>query len=139
VKNDRLLLVQGPLALSRRPERLAVRIESAELRANDPATPKRARSWVEQGIHVEGRPEWIFVKLHTHGAPDNEGASLLGDGGHALHRILTTEYNDGQKWILHYVTAREMYNVAMAAMDGRSGDPNDYRDHVLAPPPVAGA
>jgi hypothetical protein len=139
VKNDRLLLVQGPLALARRPKRLAVRIESAELRANDPATPTRARSWVEQGIHVEGRPEWIFVKLHTHGAPDNEGASLLGDGGHALHRILTTEYNDGQKWILHYVTAREMYNVAMAAMDGRSGNPNDYRDHVLAPPPVAGA
>lgn len=137
VKNDRVLLVQGPLALSRRPSRLAMRIESAEVRANDPATPKRARSWVEQGIHVEGRPEWVFVKLHTHGAPDNEAASLLGDGGHALHRILTTQYNDGERWILHYVTAREMFNVARAAMDGCSGNPNDYRDHILAAPPVA--
>jgi hypothetical protein len=137
VKHDRLLLVQGPLALSRRPNRLAVRIESAEVRANDPATPKRAKSWVEQGIHVEGRPEWIFVKLHTHGAPDKEGASLLGEGGHALHRILTTQYNDGKRWNLHYVTAREMYNIAMAAMEGREGNPNDYRDHVLPPPPVA--
>jgi hypothetical protein len=77
------------------------------------------------------------VKLHTHGAPDKEGASLLGDGGHALHRILTTQYNDGKSWNLHSVTAREMYNIAMAAMDGRSGNPNDYRDHVLSPPPVA--
>jgi hypothetical protein len=30
-----------------------------------------------------------------------------------------------------------MYNVAIAAMEGRSGDPNAYRDHALAPPPIA--
>ena len=88
---------------------------------------------------VEGRPEWVFVKLHTHGAPDKEAASMLGEGGHSLHRILTTRYNDGRSWKLHYVTAREMYNIAMAAMHGHSGDPNDYRDHVLSPPPVATA
>ena len=70
------------------------------------------------------------------GAPEAQAKSLLGDGGHALHRILTTQYNDGQKWILHYVTAREMFNIAMAAMEGRSGNPNDYRDHVVARPPV---
>lgn len=137
VRRDRLLLVQGPLALSRRPGRLAIRIEGAEIRANDPATPSRARTWVRQAIHVEGRPEWVFVKLHTHGAPEREAASLLGEGGHALHRILTTRYNDGRSWRLHYVTAREMYNVAVAAMEGRKGDPNQYRNHVFAPPPVA--
>jgi hypothetical protein len=32
-----------------------------------------------------------------------------------------------------------MFNVAIAAMDGKSGDPNAYRDYVLAPPPVAQA
>jgi hypothetical protein len=32
-----------------------------------------------------------------------------------------------------------MYNVAIAAMDGRSGDPGQYRDYVLPPPPVARA
>ena len=77
------------------------------------------------------------MKLHTHGAPDLQAASLLGDGGHELHRVLTTEYNDGRRWRLHYVTAREMFNVAIAAMQGKSGDPNDYRDHVLPPPPAA--
>ncbi|HVY49463.1 MAG TPA: hypothetical protein VHB21_26405, partial [Minicystis sp.] len=80
--------------------------------------------------------EWVFVKVHTHGSPELQAASLLGDPGRALHRELTTRYNDGKDWVLHYVTAREMFNVAMAAMDGREGNPNDYRDYVLAPPPV---
>jgi hypothetical protein len=50
---------------------------------------------------------------------------------------LTTEYNDGRSWVLHYVTAREVFNVAMAAMRGQAGDPNAFRDYVLPPPPVA--
>jgi len=136
VKNDRLLLVQGPMGIYRLPGKLKVRIEGSALTANDPATPKRVRLWTKQAISVEGRPEWVFAKLHTHGAPEKQAASLLGEGGHALHRILTTQYNDGRKWVLHYVTAREMFNIAMAAMEGLSGTPNDYRDHVVAPPPI---
>jgi hypothetical protein len=136
--DDRLLLLQGPLALSQRPgRRLSMRIENSALTANDPPSSARAKTWTSRNIHVEGRPEWVFVKLHTHGAPELQAASLLGQGGHELHRVLTTEYNDGQRWKLHYVTAREMYNVAMAAMAGKSGDPNEYRDHVLPPPPAA--
>jgi len=136
-RSDRLLMIQGPLAFALRPERLAVRIENANVTAADPATPARIRTWVRQGIGVAGRPEWVFVKVHTHGTQEAQAASLLGDGGAALHRELTTRYNDGQRWKLHYVTAREMYNVAMAAMDGRDGDPGAYRDYLLPPPPVA--
>lgn len=137
VKRDRLLMIEGPLALARRPGRLAPRIESAAVTAADPPSPERVRTWVDQNIHVEGRPEWVFVKIHTHGAPETQARSLLGDGGRALHRELTTRYNDGRDFVLHYVTAREMFNIAIAAMEGRRGDPNDYRDHLLAPPPVA--
>jgi hypothetical protein len=138
VMTDRLLMLQGPLALSRRAgRRLAIRIENAALTANNPGSSMRAKTWVSRDIHVEGRPEWVFVKLHTHGAPELQAASLLGAGGHELHRVLTTEYNDGRQWQLHYVTAREMFNIAIAAMEGKSGDPNAYRDHVLPPPPAA--
>jgi hypothetical protein len=137
VMHDRLLMIQGPLALARRPERLAVRIETSHLNETDPPSPARIRTWVDQRVHVKGRPEWIFVKLHTHGAPEPAAASLLGDGGHALHRELTTRYNDGERWVLHYVTAREMYNIAIAAMESRSGNPDDYRNYVIPPPPVA--
>jgi hypothetical protein len=79
----------------------------------------------------------VFVKVHTHGAPEAQAESLLGAGGEALHRALQ-RYNDGRAWRLHYLTAREMYNVAAAAIDGREGDPNGFRDYLLPPPPVAG-
>jgi hypothetical protein len=135
--DDRILMIQGPLALARRAGRLAVRIESSAITARDPATPERIRTWVAQGVHVAGRPEWIFVKVHTHGAPETQAASLLGAGGRQLHEALTATYADGTRWKLHYVTAREMFNIARAAMDGKRGDPNELRDYVLPPPPVA--
>jgi hypothetical protein len=132
--HDRLLMVEGPLALSRRPRRLSLRIESAAVTAADPPTPQRVRTWVHQGIGVKGRPEWVFVKIHTHGAPEAQAAAILGPAGRALHQELTTRYNDGIRWALHYVTARELYNIACAAMDGHEGDPAAFRDYVLPPP-----
>ncbi len=135
-KDDRLLMIEGPLAMAKRPGQLSVRIDSAAVTAKDPGTAARVKTWIAQDVHVVGRPEWLFVKVHTHGAPDAQAGSLLGDGGRELHRALA-QYNDGANWVLHYVTAREMYNIAWAAMSGASGNPNDYRDHRLPPPPVA--
>lgn len=135
-RDDRILMVQGPLALVPRPAKMPIRIENSAVTADDPATPSRIKTWVSQNIHVLGRPEWVFVKVHTHGAPDKQGDSLLGAGGTMMHRELTTRYNDGEHWKLHYVTAREMYNIALAAMDGHAGDPNEYRNYRLQPPPV---
>jgi hypothetical protein len=137
VRRDRILMIEGPLALSTRREKIPIWIENSAITAKEPGTLRRAETWVKQNIHVEGRPEWVFVKVHTHGAPDVQGASLLGEGGRIMHRALTGHYNDGRDWILHYVTAREMYNIAMAAMEGKSGDPAAYRDYILKPPPAA--
>jgi hypothetical protein len=60
---------------------------------------------------------------------------LLGDGGRELHTALRRYMTDGSH--VHYVTAREMYNVARAAMEGKTGNPNAYFDHVVPPPPIA--
>src|SRR2546423_8037912 len=101
-------MIEGRRASPRPPGRgRRPRIENSAVTADDPGTPARVRSWVRQGIHVAGRPEWVFVKVHTHGAPEKQAASLLGDGGRAMHTELTTRFNDGQRWRLHYVTARE--------------------------------
>ncbi len=135
-KTDRLLMIEGPIALSLRAAGMPVRIESSNVTADDPPTPERIATWVDQNITIEGRPEWTFVKIHTHGAPEKQAASLLGDGGRMLHEELTTRYNDGVKWKLHYLTAREMFNIASAAMDGKEGDPGQYRDYLLGRPPV---
>jgi hypothetical protein len=132
---DRILVMQGPVAISRRQPGFTPRLDYAALTAHDPATPIRLQTWIDQNIHVAGRPEWVFVKLHTHGAPEAQADSLLGSGGRALHDALRA-LSASSAWKLHYVTAREMFNVAMAAMAGMSGDPHRYRDFLLAPPPI---
>lgn len=134
---DRLLMIQGPLAVVLGRGRYGVRLEYGALTALNAPSAARIDTWVRQGIHVQGRPEWVFVKVYTHGAPEAQAASLLGDGGRALHAELARRYNDGRRWTLHYVTAREMYNLAKAAMAGKRGDPNLYRDFELPPPPIA--
>lgn len=60
--------------------------------------------------------------------------TLLGDAADAMFSHLETAYNDGERYVLHYVTAREVYNIIKAAEAGRSGNPNDYRDYLLPPP-----
>lgn len=132
---DRILMIQGPSAPARRPG-LFARLENGDIQGHDGADEIRVRTWVDQHIHVQGRPEWVFVKVHTHGAPERNALSLLGEGAHSLHRELQ-RYNDGERYALHYVTAREMYNIALAAMQGESGNPGDFRDYRLPPPPAA--
>lgn len=66
-----LLIVQGPLALNwgRRKLGFLPRLENSDLTIANPPQPDRMRLWLQQHIHVLGRPEWIFIKLHTHGGP----------------------------------------------------------------------
>ena len=103
--------------------------------ATKPPTAARVATWIKQAIHVEGRPEWVFCKIHTHGAIEKTASSLLGSGGREMHTALQ-EYR-ARGWKVHYVTAREMFNVARAAMDGKTGDPSDYFDYLVLPPPIA--
>lgn len=131
-------MIEGPLAVSLRPARRFIRIETADVTGANPATQTRVDSWVRQNIHVEGRPDWVFVKVHTHGTQEAHEDALLGGGARRLHEALG-RYNDGTRWSLHYVTAREMYNVALAAMAGKTGTPAAYFDFQLPPPPIARA
>lgn len=134
---DRLLMIQGPVALSRiKSRRLGVGLEYSAITAADPPIESRIRSWVAANIHVDGRPEWVFVKVYTHGAPETQAAALLGEGWEVLHAGLARVCAE-RDLSLHYVTAREMYNVAMAAMEGHAGDPAYYYDFRLPKPPVA--
>jgi hypothetical protein len=134
--DDRILMLTGPLAMTFKRAKMPLRLENGHVTGNDPGTPERVATWIDQNIHVLGRPDWVFVKVYTHAAPEKVADSYLFDGGRTLHHELTTRYNDGERFCLHYVTAREMYNIAMAAMDGKSGNPNDYRDYLLSPPPL---
>ncbi len=131
-----LMIVQGPLGLNWRERRLGVmpRIENADVRKGCPPTPARVDHWVRSGIHVQGRPEWVFVKVHTHGTQEQDMDTLLGAPADAMHAHLERAYNDGSRHVLHYVSAREMYNIIKAAEAGLDGDPAAYRDYLLPPP-----
>jgi hypothetical protein len=129
-----LMIIQGPLCVCRRPGRLLPRPEDGDVTGINPATPERVDAWARTAIHVAGRPEWVFVKVHTHGASDRNLAGLLGGGFETLFSDLEHRYNDGRRWRLHYVTARELYNIIKAAEAGRTGSPSDYRDFAITPP-----
>jgi hypothetical protein len=129
-----LMIIQGPLALNwrRRVSGLLPLIENGEICVDNPPTPDRVDLWVRQHIHVRGRPEWVFVKVHTHGAQEGNAGLLLGKGILWMHRYLAEKYNNGTAHVLHYVTAREMYNIVKAAEAGEQGNPAEYRDYLLS-------
>ena len=131
-----LMLIQGVLGLNWKVKKKGVfpQIENSDVRKTFPPTPNRVDIWVDQGIHVEGKPEWIFIKIHTHGAQDGDMDTLLGEPIEAMHTHLNECYNDGEKYALHYVSAREAYNIVKAAEAGKEGNPNDYRDFILPAP-----
>lgn len=131
-----LMIVQGPLGLnwSERRHGFVPRIENADVRASCPPTPARVDAWVRTAVHVEGRRNWVFVKVHTHGTQETDMDTLLGPPMEAMHRHLEEHYNDGTSHVLHYVTARELFNIVKAAEAGLEGDPGQYRDFVLPAP-----
>jgi hypothetical protein len=126
-------MVQGPLTLDwgRRKYGLLPRIENGELSHWNPPAPRRADLWVREAPAVRGRPDWIFVKIFTHGAKPVNTDVMLGAPMDELFAYLGRAYNDGTDFTLHYVTAREMYNLIKAAEAGRSGPPGPHRDHEL--------
>ena len=107
------------------------RIENGEISQRNLPTPQRVDLWIKQSISVKGKEEWVFVKIHTHGAPERNADVLLGEPMNAMYSYLEQNYNDGKKYALHYVSAREMYNIIKAAEAGERGDPKDYRNYII--------
>jgi hypothetical protein len=135
-KEDKVLLMQGPLALALRARGsrgLPIRLDAGALTAHDPPTVERLRTWIHEAVHVAGRPEWTFLKLHTHGAPEDQARMLLGEPQRRFHDALAALGRSG-RYAVHYVTARELFNLARAAMDGRAGEPDRWRDYEIPPP-----
>lgn len=133
------LIIQGPLMLGIRRHYVPIYIENSAIAARMEATVKRLRLWRRAAIAVEGRSEWIFIKLHCHGmAPRDRDAVLGKPMQQFLKEIAEAAQRD--EYRLHFVTAREMVNIALAACAGEQGDPGEYRDycfHLLSEPEVA--
>jgi hypothetical protein len=125
-----LMLIQGPLVLDwrRRKWGLVPRIENGCLQASQPPNVDRLDLWLRARVQVPSRPDWFFVKLHTHGATEENQTVLLGEPMVRFHQDLARRGAEDSQFHFHYVTAREMYNLARAAEAGWTGSVAEARN-----------
>ncbi|UCF79023.1 MAG: hypothetical protein JSW03_01815 [Candidatus Eiseniibacteriota bacterium] len=125
--HEALMIFEGPLGLAASRQFF----EYGNIASDRPPSPSRLDRWVKARVRIKGRPEWIFVKVYTHGIQDRE--VVLGEATDRMFAYLEKKYGRGS-FRLHYVTAREAFNVVRAAEDGLSGDPDVYRDYEVKEP-----
>jgi hypothetical protein len=124
------LIVQGPLLAdfgrSRHPFRPA--FEAGAITQSNSMSLRRLALWKQARIHVAGRPDWLFIKLHCHSMDPNHRDAVVGS---AFRRFLEELVGGAEqrKETLHFVTTREMANIILAACDGKEGNPCEYRDY----------
>jgi hypothetical protein len=124
------LMVQGPLMLDYTSRGRKVGIENGALTGPNPPSLSRLRLWKQAGISVHGRPDWLFIKLHCHSMDPSQEVAVLGEVVRNFLRELV-EGAQRRSEIVHFVSAREMVNMILAACDGREGNPGQYRDYRL--------
>ncbi len=116
-----LLMVQGPLgwAWQRRKWGLVPKVENGDLTGVHPPSTTRLHDWLRLAPRVSQRPDWAFVKLHTHGAIPRTSTMFLDGVMRHFHQRLRTLL--GEMGIaLYYVTAREMAAAIKAAACGQT-------------------
>ena len=106
---------------------------------NEAPTLSRMNTWVNYNVSISGKSAWVFVKMYSHGSQTLSYpagySNLIGSTMDKFYSDIERDYNDGVNYKLHYCTAREGYNIAMAAADGvDDNDPNHFRDYKIPPP-----
>ena len=120
-----LMIFEGPLIFS---PSISIRhlfldLDDGDVHEAQHASPARADRWVRANVHVAERPDWVFVKLFSHGvSTPGDVEAVAGRDFEEMLSYLEHAYNDGSRYVLHYVTAREAYNLARAAAEGATGD-----------------
>jgi hypothetical protein len=128
------LIVEGPLVFNwtRRVRGIPVpRIEDGALTKSQGLDTARFRRWTSANVTVAGRTDWIFVKLYCHGFFDADQPFCIGEEAKRFFGDLVEDGEKSGKYSVHFASAREMFNIAVAAAEGRTGNPNEFRDHKL--------
>jgi hypothetical protein len=125
------LIIQGPLMLdsAQRTKGWLPRLENGALTTANPPSVHRLRLWKQAAITVRGCPDWVFIKLHCHGMDPRDEEAMLGTPMRRFLQELVEGSRGRREHSIHFVTAREMTNIILAACDGRDGDPGRYRNY----------
>lgn len=128
-----LLCIQGPLCLNIHSRKFGIlpRIENGCLSSDMPMSPERINLWVGQHIHVQGRPDIIFVKLYTHGTQEKTMRFFFDDGMLDYLFSQLEFFCTSQKYRLHYVSSRQMYNVVKGLEMYPDASPEQLLEHEL--------
>jgi len=131
-----LMIIQGPLLFDWRRRKLGLipKLENGCLQGSHPPSIERLPLWLRARVQVRQRPSWFFVKLHAHGAPEASHEVLLGEPMARFHQELARKAAQDHHFHYHYVTAREMYNLARAAEASWQGSVADALDYELLGP-----
>lgn len=133
------IILTGPLVLDWRlrasglPTLPRPRLDDGALTSKYPVDAERLNRWRNTRITVEGRPDWIFIKLYCHGFFKGDQEATLGPSMLRFWAETIESADRDGRFKIHFVTAREAFNIVMAAVDGRNGDPNLCRDYRLRP------
>ena len=128
------LIFSGPLIFNwtRRIKGFPIpRIDDGALVNNQHMNADRFRRWQNANITVKGQPEWIFIKLYCHGFFTHDQSACIGD---MATRFFSETIENGEKtgaYSTHFASARESINMVFAAIDGKKGNPNQYRNYRL--------
>ena len=128
------IIFTGPLVLdwSRRLHGLPIpRVDDGALAQNYSLNLDRFDRWRRANIGVKGRPDWVFIKLYSHGFFEWDQDAMIGE---QMKRFMSEVLELGARtgeFKLHFASAREAFNMVMAALDGHNGDPGLYRDYRL--------
>jgi hypothetical protein len=109
-----LLCIQGPLGLDFKSRKFGIlpRIENGALSEDSSIGVDRIRRWIHQHVHVHGRPDVIFVKVYTHGTQEAVMESFFNQGKlDDLFSAMEEVCQADGRYLLYYVTPRQMYNV----------------------------
>ena len=127
------ILLTGPTVFDwrRRKRRMPVpRVDDGVVTKSYPLDLHRLRCWRSAAVAVRGRPDWTFIKLHCHGFFQCDQAVTIGEPMRRfLEQIL--ELSERSAFTVHFATAREAFNIILAAVDGAAGEPGLYRDYRL--------
>lgn len=128
------LIFTGPLVFNwtRRIKGVPVpRIEDGALVDNQTTDLARFNRWIGANVTVENRPEWVFVKLYCHGFFDHDQSASVGE---KAVRFFNEAIENGARtgdYTVHFASAREAFNMVLAAIDGKTGTPHEFRDYRL--------
>jgi hypothetical protein len=128
------IIFTGPLVFdwTRRVRGLPIpRIDDGAMAENYPLSLHRFDRWRSSRIGVLGRPEWHFIKLFSHGFFDWDQDSMIGEQLKRFMGDVMELAEQTGRFKIHFASAREAFNMVTAAMDGREGNPNRYRDYQL--------